>query len=99
MPGRASCCGGRRTWPAPAAPAPVATDDVRIRDAYLAEMRKQSWAGLPDEGNVIVDNGVVHLWGIIQSEEERKAMIVAAENTPGVKQVVDHMGYRVYTGL
>jgi CBS domain-containing protein len=71
--------------------APVAVDDVRIRDAYLVEMRKQSWADLPDEGNVIVDNGIVHLWGVVRLPEVRKAMVLAAQNIPGVKGVEDHM--------
>ena len=75
------------------------SDDRTIRAKLFAELEKQKWAAMPNDANVVIENGVVHLWGIIQSEEERKAMIVAAENTPGVKQVVDHMGYRVYTGL
>ena len=75
------------------------SDDRTIRAKLFAELEKQKWAAMPNDANVVIENGIVHLWGIIQSEEERKAMIVAAENTPGVKQVVDHMGYRVYTGL
>ena len=53
-------------------------------------MSKQSWAqaGLT---NVIVQGGVVGLWGSIMDERERQAMIVAAENVPGVKQVRDHL--------
>jgi osmotically-inducible protein OsmY len=41
----------------------------------------------------------VHLWGTIQSEEERKATIAAAENVPGIKKVEDHMSFPVYLGL
>jgi osmotically-inducible protein OsmY len=44
-------------------------------------------------------DGVVHLWGTIQSEEERKATIAAAENVPGIKKVEDHMSFPVYPGL
>jgi len=69
--------------------------DTRIRDAYLAEIRAQAWADRPDEGNVIVDTGVVHLWGAVRSPEIRKAMTVAALNIPGVKAVEDHMGERL----
>ena len=72
-------------------PAPVAVDDVRIRNAYLTEIRRQRWADLPDEGNVIVDDGNVHLWGVVRLPEVRKAMVLAAQNIPGVKGVEDHM--------
>jgi CBS domain-containing protein len=76
---------------------PVRSDDedTRIRDSYLAEIRAQAWADLPDEGNVIVDKCVVHLWGAVRSPEVRKAMTVAALNIPGVKGVEDHMGERL----
>lgn len=70
-------------------------EDSRIRNAYLAEIRGQDWADLPDEGNVIVQEGVVHLWGAVRSPEVRKAMTVAALNVPGVKGVEDHMNERL----
>jgi len=75
------------------------SDDRTIRAALFAELEKQTWAARPNDANVVIENGVVHLWGLIQSEDERKAMIVAAENIPGVTEVVDHMGYRIYIGL
>lgn len=37
--------------------------------------------------NVIVAEGVVTLWGIVDSEAERQAAQIAAEQTPGVKSV------------
>ena len=49
-----------------------------------------SWASI-DPDNIIVQDGVVHLWGHIRSPEVRKAMVVAARNIPGVKEVVDFM--------
>lgn len=70
-------------------------EDSRIRNAYLAEIGGQNWADLPDEGNVIVQEGVVHLWGVVRSSEVRKAMTVAALNVPGVKGVEDHMNERL----
>jgi CBS domain-containing protein len=75
------------------------TDDRKIRDILFAELGRQKWAPLPSDANILVENGVVHLWGIIQSEEERKAMIVAAEIVPGVKKVEDHMSYPMYLGI
>ncbi|MCW3477207.1 CBS domain-containing protein [Limobrevibacterium gyesilva] len=69
-------------------------DDMRIRDALLAELRSQGWAGVPDEGNVIVEDGVVHLWGIVRQPNVRRAMVVAAQAIPGVKAVEDHLDRR-----
>ena len=72
--------------------APVAVgDDAVIRDRLLAELRGQSWAGGLDPAQVIVEDGVVHLWGRIAEPAVRQAMVVAAENTPGVKAVEDHL--------
>jgi osmotically-inducible protein OsmY len=41
--------------------------------------------------NVTVSNGVVDLWGLAESDTERKAIKVAAESTPGVSVVHDNM--------
>ena len=67
----------------------AAEKDEAIRDKLLAELKRQKWAEA-SRGNVIVTAGVVHLWGTILSEEERQALRVAAENTPGVRAVEDH---------
>ena len=37
--------------------------------------------------NIIVENGVVHLWGFVDGEQELKAIRVAAENIDGVIEV------------
>jgi len=69
-------------------PSPV--DDSGIRQRLLAELNSQSWApmGLID---VTVRNGVVHLWGTVIDERQRRGLRVAAENTMGVKSVEDHL--------
>ena len=36
-----------------------------------------------------VSEGVVHYWGLLDSEDEREAARVAAENIPGVRNVVE----------
>ncbi len=41
--------------------------------------------------NVVVRNGVAELWGTISDERERQALIVAAQNVPGVKDVKDNL--------
>jgi CBS domain-containing protein len=68
------------------------SDDDRdrpIRSRLLAELRKHKWAN-PNESDIIVSDGVVYFWGVVGSEEERRALRVAAENTPGVRGVEDH---------
>jgi CBS domain-containing protein len=64
-------------------------DDQAIRNSLLAELRGQKWAEA-GAGNVIVSDHVVHLWGYVLSEDERHALRVASENTPGVRSVEDH---------
>ena len=64
-------------------------NDRFIRDRLLAELRRQEWAS-PAEANVIVSDGVVHFWGTVGSEEERRALRIAAENIPGVRGIEDH---------
>jgi CBS domain-containing protein len=68
------------------------TDDVEIRRQILAELANQKWS-LPSLINVVVRSGKVDLWGTITDERMRKALIVAAENVPGVKIVRDHTAW------
>src|SRR6476620_10853951 len=68
----------------------VATNDPEIRARVMAELRKQSWAPL-DLINVIVRDRTVDLQGTITDDSARQAMIVAAENVPGVRAVQDHL--------
>jgi len=58
----------------------------------VAELAGQSWAPTALI-NVIVRDGVVELWGAITDERERAAIMVAAENAPGVKGVNDHLAW------
>lgn len=69
---------------------PPATDDRSLRAAVLDAVDHQSWTPLTTL-NVTVRDGVVDLWGTITNEDERRAISVLAENTPGVKQVNDHL--------
>jgi len=74
---------------APSTSAPAATDEIIHKD-LLIELQHEKWAPVGFL-NVIVRNGVVGLWGTITDERERQALIVAAQNTPGVKDVQDHL--------
>jgi CBS domain-containing protein len=69
---------------------PMNVADRIIRERLSDELEDQPWACLPSM-NIVVENGVVHLFGIVQSEEERHAIRLAAENQAGVKAVEDHL--------
>jgi CBS domain-containing protein len=62
--------------------------DSKIHDNIVAVLDRQSWA---PRVSVVVKNGVAELWGVITDDRERKALAVAVENVPGVKQVHDHL--------
>jgi len=63
--------------------------DRTIRLQLLAELRDQNWTDTTED-RVVVAKGIVHLWGLVRSEEERRALRIAAENTPGVSGIEDH---------
>lgn len=67
---------------------PVA--DSTIRDQLLSHLGAQPWAHT-SLLNVTVNGGVVDLWGITNSDAERRAIRVAAEATSGVRAVNDHL--------
>jgi CBS-domain-containing membrane protein len=75
---------------------PRAADDKAIRDAMLALLKREDWA--PSQMNVIVTDGKVELWGIVGSEAVRDALRVAAEATPGVKEVDNYVSVLPTTG-
>lgn len=73
------------------APTQSPTDDRQIREAILKEVENNT--GVQVEGiSVIVDGGVVEVWGLVESLEQKQAVSVAAENVPGVTQVENHLG-------
>ncbi len=74
------------------------SDDRTIKTAIEAALAKESWAPIARIDLTVVD-GVVEIWGTITSEDERRAVCVIAENTAGVKRVVDHMMFMdLYSG-
>lgn len=80
-------------------PETVSADDRVLRERLLRELEK---AGLDYHPfvNIVVTEGVVHLWGIVSSQSEADALRVAAENVEGVKAVESHLAIRpLATGL
>jgi CBS domain-containing protein len=69
-------------------PDPTADDD-HIRNRIIRTVEATDWQ--PIGFQVAVRDGVVHLHGLITNESSRRASVVAAENTEGVKEVHDHL--------
>src|SRR5215212_2776123 len=65
-------------------------DDATIREQLVAELKDQPWAHLYTD-DIVVENSVVHLHGAVRTEDERRALRIAAENVPGVQSVEDHL--------
>jgi CBS domain-containing protein len=73
------------------APSPASSaSDREIRDALLSQLNRQPW-GASWRVTATVKAGIVTLWGGAASEAERKAILVTAENTPGVTAVIDNL--------
>lgn len=78
----------------PAAELPtMKTSDRDLREQVIQRIKAQPW-GMPWLMNVTVESGAVELWGFVSSEQERQAIRVAAETTPGVVSVVDNLSKR-----
>jgi len=74
--------------PQPATPARQESDDS-IRRRLLAELARQAW-WRTSSSTAFVTEGVVHYWGIVDEDDERRAARVAAENVSGVRGIEDH---------
>jgi CBS domain-containing protein len=66
-----------------------AETDEDLRHAVMSKIHELPWTG--SIVDVIVDRGVVNLWGVVRTEEEKNALRVVAEGTPGVRAVKDHL--------
>ena len=73
------------------------TSDEAIRTALLAELDSQRW-WQPDRWDVSVVDGIVHISGLLDSVQEKKAARVAAENIPGVRGVADSRSVPIAAG-
>jgi CBS domain-containing protein len=70
------------------------TDDATIRGRLLSHLAEQKWVPVGTI-DVVVRNGNVTLSGFITDERERRALCIAAENIPGVKNVEDQLAWLV----
>lgn len=73
-------------------PPPAVQDDAGIADRLTGLLRAQPWASL-SLVNVGVENGVVHLSGLVESEVERRAYEAAARSV-GARGVRNELAVR-----
>ena len=66
-----------------------AVTDSALRDKILAQLKFEPW--WPGDVNVIVRDGAVELWGIVESQVENDAIRVAIEEIPGVRSISNHI--------
>lgn len=68
-------------------------DDESLREQVTLAIRR---LGVPVRGgfDVIVQNGIVHLWGEAADQAGYTACIAAAAKVPGVRDVLSHMQVR-----
>jgi CBS domain-containing protein len=67
--------------------------DALIRDQLYVELKAQPWAPPLKLIDIVVRNGTVHLWGTLLDERQHRAIVVAAENIPGVKAIDDNLAW------
>lgn len=67
---------------------PARESGTGLRTAVLKEIRE---TGVHSMIDVVVSDGVVHLWGVVETEGAKKALEVAAEGVDGVTSVVNHV--------
>jgi CBS domain-containing protein len=73
-----------------------ADEDRRIRREVQEVLRKNPWLER-DHVNLVVKDSIVHVWGIVRSEEHRKALSIALRAIAGVKAVEDHLSPNWFT--
>jgi osmotically-inducible protein OsmY len=68
----------------------AAIDDQAIQAAVTAAIAGQGWTTC-QAPRIVVEKGVVHLWGTAPSDAVKEAIRVAAETVRGVRRVDNHM--------
>jgi CBS domain-containing protein len=77
----------------PAAEATARADDRELRERLTVEFEESGLVWHPYV-NIVVNDGVVHLWGIVRIDSEVDALRVAAERIQGVVRVESHLTVR-----
>jgi len=71
--------------------APTRAVKVKDRDIRAFVLKQLDAAGIDAAYvNVVVADGNVELWGAVENETQRRALVLAAKNAKGVKRVADN---------
>jgi CBS domain-containing protein len=70
---------------------PRSADDQRLRDDVVAAIEATGALAETSDMTVVVEGGVVHLWGGVDGDAIHRALVVAAGGVPGVGEVRDHL--------
>jgi CBS domain-containing protein len=77
-------------------------DDVQTRDAEIRSRLDEILREVPGVDlrriNTVVKDGAVFLWGTVKSDNQRRALTVAAESVPGVVRVEDKLHHDWFPG-
>ncbi|MDF0603384.1 CBS domain-containing protein [Psychromarinibacter sp. C21-152] len=71
---------------------PTPSEDDRAIRQRVAAALKEVPGSSANQINITVESGDVSLWGIADSDAQKDAYRVAAENVPGVRRVDVHLG-------
>ncbi len=74
-------------------PADIEIDDQALSEVIAGRKRAAHWLS-SNLVNVVVEDGVVRLMGLVSSQDQRHALLVLAEETPGVVRVEDALTVR-----
>ncbi len=64
--------------------------DSHLRDTVTAALKAKNWS-LVQRSDLVVNSGIVHLWGVAPSPELMQAYSAAVARVPGVVAVQSHM--------
>ena len=71
-------------------PAEQPPGDAEIRSRVIEALAAERWVD-QNRVNVVVNDGIVHVWGVVSSEDRRRALDIAIRGVPGVTGVADHL--------
>jgi CBS domain-containing protein len=77
----------------PKGAAAAGPSDSAIREDVMTRLQAEPWTR-PSLINIIVNEGTVELWGVVDTQAEKRAVRVAAEVTPGVRAINDNLVVR-----
>ena len=73
--------------------ADASADDRELRERLTVELEQAGLTWHPYV-NIVVNDGAVHLWGVVPTREQAEALRLAAGRVPGVVRVESHLAVR-----